>query len=199
MRHVLGITLLSALAASSANADDAPRVELTTTKGSIVIELYPDKAPGTVENFLAYVEDGFYAGTIFHRVIPDFMVQGGGFTEAMQKKPTKAPIQNEADNGLKNTRGTVAMARTNDPHSATAQFFVNSVDNGYLDHTSKSPAGWGYTVFGRVVEGMDVVDAISGVATGTSSGMRDVPREAVVIESASIVKTGDEASEADSP
>jgi len=159
----------------------APRVALETSKGAIVLELDAEHAPRTVENFLAYVDAGFYDGTIFHRVIAGFMIQGGGFDAGMSQKKTRAPIANEADNGLKNRRGTIAMARTGDPHSATAQFFVNSVDNRPLDHTSKDARGWGYTVFGKVVEGMDVVDAISSVATTTKPPFADVPVETVTI------------------
>jgi cyclophilin family peptidyl-prolyl cis-trans isomerase len=162
----------------------APRVTITTSLGSIVVELDQAKAPKTVENFLAYVDSGYYDGTIFHRVIPGFMIQGGGHTADMMRKTTKGPVQNESKNGLSNARGTIAMARTGDPHSATSQFFINSVDNsGGLD-AGKTPDGWGYTVFGKVVEGMDVVDAISKVATTTKNGNRDVPVEAVVIQSA---------------
>ncbi|MEM8929731.1 MAG: peptidylprolyl isomerase [Acidobacteriota bacterium] len=184
---LIGLTLLSALAATAAGEEATanPQVVLETSKGTIVVELFQAEAPKSVENFLAYVDAGFYDGTIFHRVIPGFMVQGGGFTADMQKKPTQAPIQNEADNGVKNDRGTLAMARTNDPHSATAQFFINSVDNGFLNHTAKSGQGWGYAVFGKVVEGLEVVDAISGVQTGVQRGMRDVPNEAVSITKAS--------------
>ena len=163
-----------------------PRVALQTTKGRIVIELYADKAPKTVKNFLDYVKAGFYNGTIFHRVIPGFMVQGGGFTPDMTEKPTRPPIQNEADNGLRNDRGTIAMARTNDPHSATAQFFINLKDNGFLNHTGKNPQGWGYTVFGRVIEGMDTVDRIAGVKTAPGRISEAVPQEAVVIEKATV-------------
>ncbi len=159
-----------------------PRVALETTKGRIVLELDPANAPLSTENFLAYVDAGFYDGTIFHRVIRGFMVQGGGFTADMAKKPTQAAILNEAKNGLKNARGTIAMARTGDPHSATAQFYINTVDNPALDYPSQD--GWGYAVFGKVVEGMETVEAIEGVATGRSGGMGDVPVEAVVIESA---------------
>lgn len=162
----------------------SPRVALETSKGRIVLELDAARAPKTVENFLAYVRAGHYDGTIFHRVIDGFMVQGGGFTAEMQQKPTRPPVGNEADNGLKNLRGTVAMARTMDPHSASAQFFVNTVDNSFLDHTSKSPQGWGYAVFGKVVEGMEVVDAIAKVATATRSRMENVPVEPVVIQKA---------------
>ncbi|MFF9020345.1 peptidylprolyl isomerase [Streptomyces eurythermus] len=162
-------------------------VELNTSAGRIVLELNDAEAPKTVENFLAYVRSGHYDGTIFHRVINNFMIQGGGFTPEMKQKSTLAPIQNEADNGLKNDNYTVAMARTNDPHSATAQFFINVSDNAFLNHTSKSPNGWGYAVFGRVTEGQDVVDAIKGVKTGSRQGHQDVPTEPVVIESAKIL------------
>lgn len=168
-----------------------PRVTLETSKGTIVIELKPDAAPATVENFLGYVESGFYDGTIFHRVIPDFMIQGGGFTADLQQKPTRDPIRNEADDGLKNLRGTLAMARTSDPHSATSQFFINVVDNHYLDHTAKSARGWGYTVFAEVVDGMDVVDAIAKVSTTRRGGMSDVPKEPVVIEKATVRTAGE--------
>ena len=182
---ILGGLLMAASSPTSAQDNAAPRVTFETSQGSFTIELYPDKAPQSVENFLEYVDAGFYDDTIFHRVIPNFMVQGGGFTADMQKKPTRAPIQNEADNGLKNDRGTLAMARTGDPHSATAQFFVNVVDNAFLNHTSKDPRGWGYAVFGRVVEGMETVDAIVAVPTGRVGRMSDVPRETVSITKAS--------------
>ncbi|MFC4516532.1 peptidylprolyl isomerase [Streptomyces ehimensis] len=160
------------------------KVRLKTNHGDIVLELNEEKAPKTVENFLAYVDKGHYDGTIFHRVIPGFMVQGGGFKPGMDQKPTDAPIDNEADNGLKNTMYTVAMARTNDPHSATAQFFINVNDNDFLNFTSKSPNGWGYAVFGQVVEGQVVVDNIKAVRTGTRGFHQDVPKDDVVIESA---------------
>lgn len=173
---------------SSALAADHPRVVLDTSKGKIVLELDADKAPRTVTNFLTYVDAGFYDGTIFHRVIPGFMIQGGGFTAEMQQKQTRAPIQNEADNGLQNGRGTIAMARTPDPNSATAQFFINTVDNDFLNHKSKSPQGWGYAVFGRVVEGIDVVDEISRVKTVSRGMHRDIPVEPVVIVSAKRLK-----------
>jgi len=166
---------------------DYPRVQLMTSKGPIVVELYPDKAPESVRNFLAYVEDGFYDGTIFHRVIPNFMIQGGGFTPDMIKKPTGDPIPNEADNGLHNDRGTLAMARTSNPHSATAQFYINLVDNAPLNHTSKDLRGWGYAVFGRVVEGMVVVDAIGQVPTGRQGTMSNAPLEPVKILKATIL------------
>ena len=158
------------------------RVRLQTNHGDIVLELDAQAAPKTVENFLAYVNDGFYDGTVFHRVIKEFMIQGGGFTKDMEKKSTREPIMNEADNGLANVRGTIAMARTNDPHSATSQFFINTVDNSYLDHKSKSAKGWGYCVFGKVIEGMDVVEAIENVPKTNKAGHRDVPVDAVVIQ-----------------
>lgn len=184
-RLLLTLALMLPLAAS---ADTAPRVALDTTEGTIVIELYPDKAPATVTNFLQYVDDGFYDGTVFHRVIPRFMIQGGGFTREYQQKETRTPVANEADNGLRNERGTLAMARTSDPHSATAQFFINTVNNTNLNHRGKNPAGWGYAVFGKVVEGMDVVDRISALPTGrgTLNGMPagDVPNRPVEMRSA---------------
>ncbi|OBS10301.1 peptidylprolyl isomerase [Acidihalobacter prosperus] len=163
-----------------------PQVEFTTSHGTIVLELYPESAPATVENFLAYVNDGFYDGTIFHRVIPRFMIQGGGMTEDMQQKPTGAPIKNEADNGLKNGVGTIAMARTAVPDSATAQFFINVKDNDFLNFQSKTQSGWGYCVFGKVTEGMDVVHAIEQVATGNRAGHQDVPKDTVMIERAAV-------------
>ncbi|MFF0009999.1 peptidylprolyl isomerase [Streptomyces sp. NPDC005374] len=163
------------------------RVELTTNFGRIVLELADAEAPKTVENFLTYVGNGHYDGTIFHRVIDGFMVQGGGFTQQMQQKSTLEPVQNEADNGLKNDEYTVAMARTNAPHSATAQFFINVGDNEFLNYKSQTPNGWGYAVFGKVVEGKDVVDRIKVVPTGSSRGHGDVPVEPVVIESAKLV------------
>jgi len=161
-----------------------PVVLLETTSGDILVELYPDKAPETVANFLKYVDDGFYNNTIFHRVIPGFMIQGGGLTARMQQKDTSAPIKNEADNGLKNDRGTIAMARTMDPHSATAQFFINLVDNDFLNFQAPSGNGWGYCVFGRVTEGMDVVDKIAKVKTTTVGMYQDVPSDLVVITGA---------------
>ena len=162
-----------------------PVVVIETSKGAIEVELWPEKAPITVENFLKYVDEGFYDGTIFHRVIDGFMIQGGGFTADMTQKPTRAPIQNEADNGLRNEPYTLAMARTSDPHSATAQFFINVNDNGFLNHTEKSPRGWGYAVFGKVTSGEEVVDAIKKVATTTRGMMQDVPIEPVVIQKVS--------------
>ena len=166
----------------------APQVVLETSMGSITVELFPDKAPATVKNFLNYVEKGFYNGTVFHRVIPGFMIQGGGFNADMTKKKTDGPLLNEARPDVKNERGTLAMARTNDPHSATAQFFINSVDNEFLNHTSKTGRGWGYAVFARVIEGMEVVDAISKVPTGVKNRMRDVPQEPVTINKATVKK-----------
>ena len=162
----------------------SPRVVLHTTLGKITIELDGAKAPVSTENFLSYVSSGHFDSTVFHRVIPGFMIQGGGFSQDMSQKPTAAPITNEAGNGLKNARGTVAMARTSDPHSATAQFFINLKDNDFLDHTAKTPQGWGYTVFGKVADGMGVVDTIAQVKTGAHGPHRDVPADAIVITKA---------------
>ena len=166
---------------------DMPYVELETTMGNIVIELNQEKAPNTVANFLEYVKSGHYDGTIFHRVIDGFMIQGGGMDANMKEKSTNAPIQNEADNGLKNEVGTIAMARTSDPHSATAQFFINVKDNSFLNFSGKNPQGWGYAVFGAVIEGFDVVDAIEKVKTSRSGFHQDVPVEDVIIEKAELV------------
>jgi peptidyl-prolyl cis-trans isomerase B (cyclophilin B) len=160
---------------------------LKTNHGDISLELDREKAPATSENFVAYAKDGFYNGTIFHRVIDGFMIQGGGFEPGMNQKPTGTAIENEADNGLRNDRGTVAMARTMDPHSATAQFFINLKDNDFLNHTAPTSQGWGYAVFGKVVDGLEVVDAIKGVATGSMAGHQDVPLEEVIIESVEVV------------
>ena len=165
-----------------------PTVLLETTSGDILIELYADKAPATVENFLKYVNEGFYANTIFHRVIKGFMIQGGGMNMKMEEKATHAPIKNEADNGPANDRGTIAMARTRDPHSATAQFFINVKDNSFLDHRSKDPQGWGYAVFGKVIRGQDVVDQIAAVKTGSRGYYEDVPMQPVIIKRATIVE-----------
>ena len=163
-----------------------PIVLIETTMGQIKIELDMQNAPDSSENFLAYVDDGYYVGTTFHRVIPNFMVQGGGITADMQDKPSdRAPIQNEANNGLKNDRGTLAMARTGDPHSATSQFFINHVDNAFLNFTSETAQGWGYAVFGKVVEGMDVVDTMAAVDTGNKGHHQNVPLEAIVITAVS--------------
>ncbi len=163
-------------------AEGSKRVKITTNLGVIEVELAPNEAPASVENFLNYAKAGFYDGTIFHRVIEGFMIQGGGFEHGLKKKDTKDPIQNEADNGLQNLVGTLAMARTNDPHSATAQFFINTADNHFLNHTDKSPRGWGYAVFGKVTSGLDVVRQIEGSTTGQKGGMGDVPLEDVVIQ-----------------
>ncbi|ONM46019.1 peptidylprolyl isomerase [Nocardia donostiensis] len=162
------------------------KVNLETNHGTISLELDESKAPNTVRNFIEYVKSGHYDGTIFHRVIPGFMIQGGGFNSNMEQKPTQAPIQNEAANGLKNDKYTVAMARTNDPHSATAQFFINVADNDFLNHTAPAGQGWGYAVFGTVTEGTDVVDKIAGVATSSQGMHQDVPVENVVIKSATL-------------
>ncbi len=180
-RLVMLLFLAAAFAAPAESAN--PRVKLETSKGTIVIELDPANAPITVGNFLEYVKSGFYGGTIFHRVIPKFMIQGGGFTADMKQKPTGEAIQNEAANGLLNKRGTIAMARTNEPNSATSQFFINLVDNGFLDR-ARAADGVGYCVFGKVVEGMSVVDAIAAVQTGNVGGFRDVPLQAVTIKKA---------------
>jgi peptidyl-prolyl cis-trans isomerase B (cyclophilin B) len=161
-------------------------ITLHTNHGDILIELDFDKAPNTAANFKQYAEEGFYTNTIFHRVIDGFMIQGGGMTEDMEQKKTRAQIQNEADNGLKNTLGTLAMARTSDPHSATGQFFINVKDNSFLDHTSKTSQGWGYCVFGKVVGGMDVVNKIKAVKTGTHGHHQDVPKEAVIIQNVTL-------------
>jgi len=166
----------------------SPRVKLNTTAGDIVIELDAVNAPKSTENFLAYTRDGFYDNTIFHRVIDGFMVQGGGFEPGMKQKTSNAPIENEANNGLKNDKYTLAMARTNDPHSATAQFFINVANNDFLNHTAPTAQGWGYAVFGKVVEGQDVVDTIRGVKTGNSGFHQNVPTDDVVIEKAAIVE-----------
>lgn len=176
---------LSALLFSCAVLAANPQVELKTSLGTIVVELAADKAPKTSENFLQYVRDGFYVGTIFHRVIDGFMIQGGGLTPDMKEKPTRAPIPNEAKNGLKNVIGSIAMARTRDPHSATAQFFINVQDNAFLDYPGQD--GWGYAVFGKVVQGMDVVRKIAKVPTGNVGYHQNVPLTPVVIESARIL------------
>jgi len=167
--------------------DMPPVVELDTNMGAIVIELNEEKAPKTVENFLNYVKSGQYDGTIFHRIIDGFMIQGGGMDAEMNEKPTNAPVENEADNGLKNEKGTIAMARTQDPHSATSQFFLNVKDNDFLNHTGKNMQGWGYTVFGKVTSGMDVIEKMKGVPTGRFGMHADVPKEPVVINSATII------------
>lgn len=193
MRYLL-ITFTSLLfLISSVNAADETtqqRVNLETSEGNIVLELDMTRAPVTVLNFLKYVRSGYYDGTIFHRVIKDFMIQGGGFTPEMERKEGNATIINEAENGLSNLRGTIAMARTNDPHSATAQFFINTVDNPFLNHTSKTPRGWGYAVFGKVVKGMNVVDKIRNLRTGPNGPFpTDVPLKMVLIQKATIIES----------
>jgi peptidyl-prolyl cis-trans isomerase B (cyclophilin B) len=188
MKHIGTIALVSTCLGlaglAGAQEKEAPMVKLVTSAGDITLELYPDKAPATVENFLRYVDDGFYSGTVFHRVIPNFMIQGGGFGTDLSRKQTHGPIKNEAANALKNDRGTIAMARTSVPDSATSQFFINTVDNAALNFHNPSPMGIGYCVFGRVVEGMAVVDAIQNAPTGRRAGMGDVPVEDVVIKEA---------------
>ncbi|MEC7120479.1 MAG: peptidylprolyl isomerase [Pseudomonadota bacterium] len=169
-------------------ASNMPRVALTTNMGDIVIELNSEKAPLSSANFIEYVNSGHYDGTIFHRVIDNFMIQGGGFDQNMQQRPTRASIQNEADNGLKNNRGTIAMARTSAPHSGSSQFFINVQNNDFLNHTQPTPQGWGYAVFGQVVQGMDVVDKIKTVQTSTISGHQNVPTQPIVIEKAVLLK-----------
>ena len=186
MKHFLYWAFVILFTAGSAGAGpkdiNTQQVEMNTSKGKIVLELYPAKAPETVKNFLMYVDSKFYDNTLFHRVIPSFMIQGGGFTGDLQRKSaTGSAINNEADNGLNNDRGTIAMARTGDPHSATAQFFINSKNNDFLNFKRKDTQGWGYAVFGRVVKGMQVVDAISQAATGVRGPYRDVPIEPIVI------------------
>ena len=166
-------------------------VEMATSKGVITLQLDAKSAPLTVANFLEYVKSGHYDGTIFHRVIPGFVIQGGGMESGMREKATRAPIENEADNGLKNLTGTICMARTNDPHSATSQFFINLKDNSFLDHTEKSGSGWGYAVFGRVISGMEVVEAIAAVQTGNAGHHQDVPLEDVVLEKLAAIESND--------
>ncbi|MCA9671498.1 MAG: peptidyl-prolyl cis-trans isomerase [Myxococcales bacterium] len=186
-----GIALCLALALGAKAASAAPEVTLVTNKGNIVITLNQRKAPKSVANFLKYVRSGHYNGTVFHRVIPNFMVQGGGFTAQYRKKPTRAPIHNEADNGLRNVKGSLAMARTSDPHSASAQFFINVADNGFLDHKSKTRRGWGYAVFGKVKRGMNVVMAIVNSRTGAAGPFqKNVPLDTVVIRKAYVGKGG---------
>ena len=178
---VFAFAFLVSIAACAAN----PQLEMKTSQGMLVIELYQDKAPKSVENFLQYAREGFFNGTVFHRVIPDFMIQGGGFTPDMKQKATRPPIQNEAANGLKNDLGALAMARTGDPHSATAQFFINLKDNGFLDYPGRD--GWGYAVFGRVVQGLDIVQKIAKVPTASSGPHQNVPTTPVLIESVKLL------------
>ena len=180
------LVMLSVAAASPGAAAADPQVDMKTSAGTIRLELYPGKAPKTVANFLQYAKDGHFNGTVFHRVIPDFMIQGGGFDKTMKQKETRKPIENEAKNGLKNDLGTIAMARTSDPHSASAQWFINVKNNDFLN-AAQAQDGWGYAVFGKVVSGLDVVMKISKVPTANSGMHQNVPREAVVIESVTLV------------
>ena len=184
----LWLTLATSVLFISANPAEATKVQLETTMGNIVLELDAKKAPKSVANFLMYTKSGHYNGTVFHRVINNFMIQGGGLDAKMNKKPTKKAITNEADNGLKNVVGSVAMARTGNPHSATAQFFINVNNNGFLDHKSKDSRGWGYAVFGKVVKGMDVVNKIKSVKTTRVNGRGDVPVSPITIKKATIIK-----------
>lgn len=193
MRTLLTVSLLlmtatHSFAKENIMSEQVNKVKLTTTLGEITIQLNHEKAPISSENFLTYVKDGFYDGTIFHRIIPGFMAQGGGFDADFNQKATHEPIKNEADNGLKNNRGTLAMARTPDPNSATAQFFINYKDNAFLNYTNPTPNGWGYAVFGEVIEGMDVVDAMAKQPTGNRGMHQDVPKTDIVIEKAEIVE-----------
>lgn len=185
---ILFFTTTLSFATEKAMTTTHSKVKLTTTLGNIVIQLEDQKAPLSAANFLAYVNQGFYNGTIFHRVIPDFMAQGGGFDTTFTQKTTNPAIKNEADNGLKNKRGTLAMARTGDPHSATAQFFINFKDNSFLDHTGPSSNGWGYAVFGEVIEGMDIVDSMAKQATGNRGMHENVPKTDIVIEKAEVIQ-----------
>jgi peptidyl-prolyl cis-trans isomerase A (cyclophilin A)/peptidyl-prolyl cis-trans isomerase B (cyclophilin B) len=186
MKFILQLLVIALFSVKAVAAD--PQVELKTNMGSIVIELYPEKAPKSVENFLQYVKDGHYKGTVFHRVIPNFMIQGGGFTADFAQKKTRGPIPIEANNGLRNDVGTIAMARTSDPNSATAQFFINHKNNDFLNHTAPTPQGWGYAVFGKVTKGMDVVNKIAAIPTGARGPFpSDVPSQMVTIEDARIL------------
>jgi peptidyl-prolyl cis-trans isomerase B (cyclophilin B) len=184
---MLILTTTLSFATENTMSDTQSKVKFTTSLGEFVVQLNLEKAPISTKNFITYVKDGFYAGTIFHRIIPGFMAQGGGFDADFKQKEVHAPIKNEADNGLKNTKGTLAMARTGDPHSATAQFFINYKNNDFLDHTSQTTQGWGYAVFAEVIEGMDVVDAMAKAATGNRGGHQDVPKENIIIEKAEMI------------
>ena len=190
-KYLLFLTLLLTTTLSFSTektmSDTQTKVKLTTNLGEMIIQLNTEKAPLSSANFLRYVNEGFYNGTIFHRVIPDFMAQGGGFDTSFNQKTVHAPINNEANNGLLNTRGTLAMARTNDPNSATGQFFINYKDNSFLNHTSQTSSGWGYAVFGEVIEGMDVADAMAKEATGNRNGHQDVPKTDIIIEKAEVI------------
>lgn len=188
MKRLISLLVLTSLFYVNPLMAKPVKVKMETTKGDLILELYPDKAPKTVANFLKYVENGFYSNTIFHRVIDGFMIQGGGFDTKYTRKETQAPVMNEADNGLSNKLGSIAMARTMDPHSATAQFFINVKDNDFLDHTNKTPRGWGYTVFGQVVKGMKTVDKIRKIKTGSGGPFpTDVPQIMVTIKSISVM------------
>ena len=184
------LMLITGIISSVAMAAN-PQVKLETSHGDIMLLLDAQAAPESVANFVLYVEDSFYNGTVFHRVIKDFMIQGGGFEQGMKKKDSRAPIKNEANNGLKNLRGSIAMARTGDPHSATAQFFINTVDNSFLNHTGQNTRGWGYAVFGKVISGMETVDRIRNLKTGKTGMYRDVPVQPVIINKASLIKASE--------
>jgi len=185
---MLLLTTTLSFATENKMSDSSSKVKLTTSLGEIVIQLNPEKAPISSANFLTYVNEGFYNGTIFHRIIPGFMAQGGGFDTDFNQKAVHDPIKNEADNGLPNKRGTLAMARTNVPDSATAQFFINYKDNSFLNYSSPTASGWGYAVFGEVIEGMDIVDEMSKQPTGNRGGHQDVPKTNIVIEKAEVIK-----------
>lgn len=188
MKQLISLFAIASLLTFKLAIAEPVKVKMETNQGDIVLELYPDKAPKTVSNFLKYVEDGYYSGTIFHRVIDGFMIQGGGFDEKYTRKETKPPVLNEADNGLKNDLGTIAMARTMDPHSATAQFFINVKNNDFLNHTNKTPRGWGYAVFGKVIKGMDTVDKIRNIPTGSGGPFpTDVPQKMITIKAMSVI------------
>ena len=187
-KHILTFVFISLFMITTNSQAETTMVKMDTNHGTIMLELDAENAPNTVANFLTYANEGFYDGTIFHRVISNFMIQGGGFTDDLSQKTTHDPIQNEANNGLKNDNGTIAMARTGDPHSATAQFFINVKDNDFLNFSSETPQGWGYAVFGKVTEGMDVVEKIKAVATTTKGPYQDVPAETVVIEKVTVVE-----------
>ena len=188
MKRIISLFALTALLSFNMAIAEPVTVKMETSQGIVILELYPDKAPKTVANFLKYIESGFYSGTIFHRVIDGFMIQGGGFDNNYKRKETMAPVLNEADNGLTNDLGTIAMARTMDPHSATAQFFINVKDNDFLNHTNKTPRGWGYAVFGKVIKGMDTVDKIRKTPTGSGGPFpSDVPQKMISINSMSVL------------
>jgi cyclophilin family peptidyl-prolyl cis-trans isomerase len=187
--HISGLLVIAlTFCVNMASYAADPQVEIRTNLGNMTVELYPDKAPRTVDNFLRYVKDGHYRNTVFHRVIPGFMIQGGGFDKALMQKPTRQPVENEAANGLRNDTGTIAMARTSDPHSATAQFFINIANNTFLNYTSPTPRGFGYTVFGKIIRGMDVAEKIAATPTGMRSPFpSDVPKSDIVIEDMKLV------------